>query len=164
MNNYEITFERDNFVSGSSDSINLADLNDDWAATNMFNGVADGPRVRINRAIPFYEWGGPEFKFNLKCKYQGGGPNPPVEQTYEVQARLSDDCITCYVINFSYVINYDVIEDNPKSFWWEKKMVILIEHQFLNRYRPTSSKSLKAYLSLVLKYIDDSYGICHTIH
>ena len=87
-NNYEITFERDNFVSGSSDTINLADRNGDWAANSMFNGVADGPRVRINRAIPFFEWGGPEFKFNLKCKYQGGGANAPVEQTYEVQVSL----------------------------------------------------------------------------
>ena len=110
--NYEITFESDNFVSGSSDSINLIDFNADWAANSMFNGVADGPRVRLNRAIPFFEWGGPEFKFNLKCKYQGGGPNPPIEQTYEIQARLSDDYIT-----LCYVINYDVIEDNPKSFW-----------------------------------------------
>jgi len=81
----------------------LADLNDDWAAINMFNGVADGPRVRINRAIPFYEWGGPEFKFNLKCKYQGGGPNPPVEQTYEVQARLSDDYSTKLFGNDSFI-------------------------------------------------------------
>ena len=83
----------------------------------MFNGVADGPRVRINRAIPFFEWGGPEFKFNLKCKYQGGGLNQPVEQTYEVQVRLSDDDVINMLRNNLWVIGYDVIEDNKKSFW-----------------------------------------------
>ena len=64
----------------------MADINVNWAADSMFNGVADGPRVRLNREIPFYEWGGPEFKFNLKCKYQGGIAVPK-EQTYEIQVR-----------------------------------------------------------------------------